>query len=287
MTSIFRENIEADWDCVYLVISCHFHPFPFPHIPSIFHANMSGSVALGVGCPCRCQQNNCKTTLVLQITYCILSHPSAQWFQTWLDTASQTKIELLNLECSSKIMANRPQLNFHETLWANSSLTDPHSMISWQYFLSSATKKLPSNIQKFWRILLKQFYPTMAVQRARSMLKSRMILFYINIQPYSNVHHNNHINITILEVLRAYQRGLGSAFSFANPGWASFTCDENDRAWMGWKPAPGSKSYSLYLLAVWPFNAKPPNNARGCQYNTMYAKNTEEKSERYDMAITV
>ena len=56
---------------------------------------------------------------------------------------------------------------------------------------------------------------------------------------------------------------------------------------MGWKPAPGSKSYSLYLLAVWPFNAKPSNNARGCQYNTMYAKNTEEKSERYDMAITV
>lgn len=103
---------------------------------------------------------------------------------------------------------------------------------------------------------------------------------------FSNVFDDNHTKVTILEVLRAYQHGLGSAFSVANPGfkegWPSFTCHENDRAWMGWKPAPG-----------WPFNgSNASKNARGCQYmiiyaNTMYAKNTEEKWERYDMAITV
>ena len=287
MTSIFRENIEADWDCVYLVISCHFHPFPFPHIPFIFHANMSGSLALGVGCPCLCQQNNCKTTLVLQITYCILSHPSAQWFQTWLDTASQTKIELLNLECSSKIMANRPQLNFHETLWASSSLIDPHSMISWQYFHSSATQKLPSNIQKFWRILLKQFYPTMAVQRPRSMLKSRMILFYINIKPYSNVHHNNHINITILEVLRAYQRvnevlDPPSALQIqAEPHSPAMKMIELE--WVG-NLLPAQK---VTVFTYWQCGLLMLSRQIMPEDATMYAENTEEKSERYDMAITV
>ncbi len=100
---------------LWLCICRHLMQLPSISISSysIHICNMSESLALGAGFPCRCMQNICKTTLVLQITYCILSHPSAQWFQPWLAMTSQTNPELLNFECSSKIVASPPQLQWN------------------------------------------------------------------------------------------------------------------------------------------------------------------------------